>query len=147
MGLEDFLISTGVDALIKLVHSKGKIEIKDAARALKMPVSTIEDWARTLESEGLVKIQYQLTKEYLVWAGFGKEEYGKRREDVEVRKDETLRKLEGLKKTVDQNVEEISDLEQQFEGVKQKNEQEIDLIAGDYREASQLLIQAQNSID
>jgi len=69
MALEDLLISTGVDQLIKLVKEKGKVELSAAAKELKQPVRTIEDWAHVLEEESLVEIEYKLTKIYLVWKG------------------------------------------------------------------------------
>jgi len=69
MALEDLLISTGVDQLIKLVKEKGRVELAVASRELKQPVRTIEDWAHVLEEESLVSIEYKLTKIYLVWKG------------------------------------------------------------------------------
>ncbi|MCX6769865.1 MAG: hypothetical protein NT051_04270, partial [Candidatus Micrarchaeota archaeon] len=67
MALDDFLISTGVDQLIRLVKERGKIEIGTAASELKIPNKTVEDWAHVLEEEKLVSIEYKLTKIYLVW--------------------------------------------------------------------------------
>lgn len=61
------LITTGVDALIKLVREKGKVEIALAARFLNIPISTIEEWSHALENEGIISIEYQLTKIYLRW--------------------------------------------------------------------------------
>jgi chromosome segregation ATPase len=67
MALDDLLLSTGVDALIRLVAAQKKIELEAAAKALGMPVQSVEDWAHVLEKEEIIKIQYQLTKVYLVW--------------------------------------------------------------------------------
>jgi DNA repair exonuclease SbcCD ATPase subunit len=67
MEFDEMLISTGVDALIKLVRDKGKIEMTMASRLLNIPLSTIEEWSHALESEGILKIEYQLTKVYLAW--------------------------------------------------------------------------------
>jgi chromosome segregation ATPase len=67
MALDDLLLSTGVDALIRLVAAEKKIELPAASKALGLPVQTVEDWARVLEKEEIIKIQYQLTKVYLVW--------------------------------------------------------------------------------
>ncbi len=69
MALEDLLISTGVDQLIKLVKEKGKVELALASRELKQPIRTIEDWAHVLEEESLISIANRLTKIYLVWKG------------------------------------------------------------------------------
>lgn len=73
MALDDLLISTGVDQLIKLVSQQGKVEIGAAARELKQPIRTIEDWAHVLEGEGLIRVEYKLTKIFLVWAAPSRE--------------------------------------------------------------------------
>ena len=56
MALDDLLISTGVDHLIKLVKEKQRVEIGAAAEELKLPLRTVEDWSHVLEEEGLVTI-------------------------------------------------------------------------------------------
>lgn len=146
MALEDFLISTGVDALINLVRKKGKIGVEQAARELEMPVSTIEDWAKTLEAEGLVKIDYNLTKEVLVWKGLNAQEYTEKMSDIDNRKREAIQKLDDLKNTVDQNVGQIDKLDKQFEEAKVANDKELAALVGDYSEASRLIEQAQETI-
>ncbi|VVB99175.1 Chromosome partition protein Smc [uncultured archaeon] len=67
MGLDDLLISTGVDQLIRLIKERGKVEIGVAAKELKIPMRTAEDWSHVLEEEGLIAIEYKLTKIFLVW--------------------------------------------------------------------------------
>ena len=44
MALDDLLISTGVDNLIKLVHEKGRIELRAAAAAMALP----DCWSATI---------------------------------------------------------------------------------------------------
>ncbi len=73
MALDDLLISTGVDQLIKLVSQQGKVEIGFAAKELGQPIRTIEDWAHVLEGEGLIRVEYKLTKIFLVWAAPSRE--------------------------------------------------------------------------
>jgi len=67
MALDDLLISTGVDHLIKLIKERQRMEIGAIAEELKLPLRTVEDWSHVLEEEGLVTIEYKLTKIYLVW--------------------------------------------------------------------------------
>lgn len=67
MEMEDLLISTGVDSLIRLVKEKGKVELLVAAQLLGLPQTTVEDWAHILEEEGIIKIDYQLTKVFFIW--------------------------------------------------------------------------------
>lgn len=65
----DSLISTGVDQLINLVHEKKRVRVEDAALQLGIAQKVVEEWARILEDEGVIKIDYQFTSAYLVWAG------------------------------------------------------------------------------
>jgi hypothetical protein len=67
MEFDELLITTGVDALVRLVKERQRIELEDAAGTLNIPLETIEDWARVLEEEGILSIEYRLTRIYLVW--------------------------------------------------------------------------------
>ena len=67
MEMEDLLISTGVDSLIRLIKEKNKIDLSMASKLLNLPQTTVEDWAHILEEEGIIKIDYQLTKVYFIW--------------------------------------------------------------------------------
>ena len=67
MEMEDLLISTGVDSLIRLIQEKKKIDLSMASKLLNLPQTTIEDWAHILEEEGIIRIDYQLTKVYFIW--------------------------------------------------------------------------------
>ena len=77
MGLDELLITTGVDALVRLIKEKGMIELSLAAQLLNIDAVTIEDWAHTLEEEGIIKIEYHLTKVYLAWVQPSAEEIEK----------------------------------------------------------------------
>ncbi|MDD2655397.1 MAG: hypothetical protein PHQ80_01885 [Candidatus ainarchaeum sp.] len=67
MEFDELLITTGVDALIRLVQEKKQIELNMAAKLLGIPPSQIEDWAHVLEDEKVLKIEYKLTEVNLVW--------------------------------------------------------------------------------
>ncbi|MEM4389962.1 MAG: hypothetical protein QXG98_04860 [Candidatus Micrarchaeia archaeon] len=82
MVVDESLISTGVDNLLRLVYSKGRVSLADAARELGIPSATLEEWARVLEEEGIIHLEYQLTTIFLVWAGTPKEEVAERREEL-----------------------------------------------------------------
>ncbi len=67
MEFDELLITTGVDALVRLVKEKQKIELDEASSLLNIPQETIEDWTRVLEEEGILRIEYRLTRVFLVW--------------------------------------------------------------------------------
>ncbi|MGC8924310.1 MAG: hypothetical protein ACP5KJ_03925 [Candidatus Micrarchaeia archaeon] len=69
MAYTDSLISTGVDQLINLVYRSKRIKVDDASRQLGLAAKVIEEWARVLEDEGIIKLEYQFSTIYLVWAG------------------------------------------------------------------------------
>ena len=67
MDLDELLITTGVDALIKLIKEKKEIELIDAARILQISSQKVREWSQILEDEGILSIKYNLGKSTLVW--------------------------------------------------------------------------------
>jgi len=80
MEFDELLITTGVDALVRLVKEKQRIELEDASSILNIPQETIEDWSRVLEEEGILRIEYRLTRVYLVWIRPSEEEVAQEKE-------------------------------------------------------------------
>lgn len=142
MGLDDLLISTGVDALIKLVRERGRVEIRQAAEALHLPLQTVEDWSHVLEGEGLVRIEYQLTNVILVWVPPGGEEVRKRSQAVGRKKNETIGKIEAIQRSVEQSQVDLSALQEQMSLTKEKTREQTSKLAADLAEAGRLSEQA-----
>lgn len=138
MALDDLLISTGVDNLIKLVHEKGRIELGEAAAELKLSRATVEDWSHVLEGEGIIKIEYRLTKLFLVWASMKPEDYQKAAKSVAVKKSETEDRLEGLISTVDESTAELTELQADARIMKTKSETTLATIENDGREIQEM---------
>jgi len=67
MEFDELLITTGVDALVRLVKEKERIELEEAASILNIAPEMLEEWARVLEEEGILRIEYRLTKIYMAW--------------------------------------------------------------------------------
>ncbi len=146
MPLDDLLISTGVDNLIKLVHERGRVEMRAAAGELHVPVQTIEDWSHVLESEGIIKIQYQLTQVYLVWASMSPPVFEKASKAVAAKKTETVEKLEALDQTVEKSVSELDELKGQFGELQKRSRSEMEALTTDRAEADRLAAQSQEVI-
>ncbi len=99
MEMDELLISTGVDSLIRLIKEKKRIELTMVSKLLNLPASTIEDWAHILEEEGIIKIDYQLTKVYFVWAEATIDEIERERGVFTARKgavNEQVQKVQGV---------------------------------------------------
>ncbi|MEM3364383.1 MAG: hypothetical protein QXS93_02640 [Candidatus Micrarchaeia archaeon] len=60
-------VSTDVDRILEYVKSRNKAELIEVARALGMRAMEVDKWAKILEKQGLISIQYDITKMYLVW--------------------------------------------------------------------------------
>jgi len=111
MEMEDLLISTGVDSLIRLIKEKKKIDLAMASKLLKLPQATIEDWAHILEEEGIIRIDYQLTKVYFIWITPTAEEVKKEREVFTRRKSQVeseINKLDEIQETGKKDLAEYS---------------------------------------
>jgi len=117
MAVEDLLISTGVDNLIRLVHDAGRIELKDAAKSLGLSSASVEEWSRVLEEEGLIKLEYQLTKIYLVWVGSTPKEIAKRSEQLADKKAEMERDIETMIGKLEARGEELDKLDKDFKKI------------------------------
>jgi len=112
---DDLLVTTGVDALVKLVKDAEKIDIETASKELKIPVDTIEDWARVLEEEGIIRVQYKLTKVYLVWVTPTEAEIAEERESFKKSKAELEKEIEQVKEKVRPQIKEVGTLDESFE--------------------------------
>ncbi len=112
MALDDLLISTGVDNLIRLVKERGRVEIGTAAKELKLPARTAEDWAHVLEEEGIITIEYKLTKVYLVWRTPAVKEVEQKREKLEERTVGTREEIEQLLSRVEEGGKSLSAMQE-----------------------------------
>ena len=137
MALDDLLISTGVDQLIRLVKERGKVEIGAAAKELKQPLRTIEDWAHVLEEEGLVRIEYKLTKIYLVWQSPSGEYVAQKTGKLEAKATRTKAEVEQLLSKVERGGAELGQMQQEvsrLEGARPISPQEAERLKTDLAE-------------
>lgn len=112
MEMEDLLISTGVDSLIRLIKEKGKIDLSMSSKLLNLPQTTVEDWAHILEEEGIIKIDYHLTKVYFVWVSPTTEQVEKEKEVFRRRKTKVqseIAKLDEIQEKGKKELREYSD--------------------------------------
>jgi len=114
MALDDLLISTGVDSLIRFVKDRGRVEIGAAARELRLPAKTVEDWAHVLEEEGIITIEYRLTKAYLAWRVPAAKEVEQKREKLEERATGTRQEIEGLLARVEEGGRSLSAMQEEI---------------------------------
>ena len=114
MEFDELLITTGVDALVRLVREKQKVELKVAASLLSISDTTIEDWAHILEEEGIIKIEYYLTKIYLSWVAPTEEKIKMEKESFYQEKINVEKEIENLKSRLEPDIESLNQLRQSF---------------------------------
>jgi len=112
---DELLVTTGVDALVRLVKEKGRIELTDAAAALNIPESTIEEWGGVLEEEGILKIEYRLTKIFLTWVAPTEEETAAEKKEFDRKKASMLEEVGELRQKVQPDVESLKEFGDSFE--------------------------------
>ncbi|MBU0586558.1 hypothetical protein KJ780_03530 [Candidatus Micrarchaeota archaeon] len=114
MEFNEMLISTGVDALIKLIREKGQVEITLASRLLNIPISTIEEWIRVLEEEGIVTVDYQLTKVYLRWVHPTHEQAASERASVIKEKEQLLQEIKRVEQKAKAQTSGLKEIKDEF---------------------------------
>jgi DNA-binding transcriptional ArsR family regulator/uncharacterized protein YukE len=57
--------TTSIDSLVKLLRAKGKLELSKVAEQLDVSPSLLDNWAKVLEQNNIIKISYELGKMYL----------------------------------------------------------------------------------
>jgi len=112
MALDDLLISTGVDGLIRFVKERGRVEIGIAAKELKIPARTAEDWAHVLEEEGIITVEYKLTKVYLVWHTPAVKEVEQKREKLEEKATSARDEIDELMARVEEGGKSLSAMQE-----------------------------------
>jgi uncharacterized phage infection (PIP) family protein YhgE len=105
---DDALISTEMDKIVKILSRKRRVEMDELASEAGVDKRTLKKWVHVLEEEGFVKLEYKLTKVYVIWlleTGEAEEEVkGKGEEErVIVPKEEIIR---GIEKPVEEEKEE-----------------------------------------
>lgn len=63
--MQEEALTTGVDDLVNILKGKGKIALKDAAKQLHIPESTVQLWVDFLVEERVLGIEYRFTKAYI----------------------------------------------------------------------------------
>ncbi len=108
MEFDELLITTGVDALVRLVKEKKRIELSIASQLLDIPPQTLEEWGRILEEEGIIKIEYSLTKIFFLWVEPTAEQVATEKAEFYEERKGIEQEIKSLKATI---VPEIANLE------------------------------------
>lgn len=118
--LSDAFISTAIDKFIRLIKEKGRVELGLASRILNVPTAAIEEWAHILSDEGIIDIEYRLSKVYAVWVVPSEEEIAKEKGEFEEHRKEVVSEFETVKERVEKEKAEIESLYSLLEQYEEK---------------------------
>lgn len=83
VSVDDALISTDVDRLIRTISDKKRINIYELEKETGINRKTIDKWIHVLEDEGYIKIEYKFTNTFVVWLGAVSSEKEEEKEEYE----------------------------------------------------------------
>ena len=134
MGLTSSIIETGVDKLVKLVNTAGRVSSYDAAKELGVSNTIIMEWADFLEEEGIIKVEYKFTKQFLVTRKLGKKEVEEKAKEFSGKKDVFVRKAEVSLSFLDRESEKLKGVKEEFEKIKKNLGFDLDDIKNELQE-------------
>ncbi len=134
MEIEGSVIETGVDKLVNLVKTRGKIALADAAKELGVSTTVIQEWVDFLEDEGIISVEYKLTKPFLVERKLTKKEVESKAKEFESKKDVFVRKAEVNLSFLDKQAEDLKKIKSEFDRVKGELGLELDSVRNELKE-------------
>ncbi|MEM3373223.1 MAG: hypothetical protein QXF76_03340 [Candidatus Anstonellales archaeon] len=106
-------ITTKIDKLLDALLTKKKMDAKSLAKELNEKEETILEWSKTLEKEGLIEVEYVLTKPYLKLAkGAEQKILSKRKKRIDSVAQDLLYKAENAANQAVIASEQLNQLEQ-----------------------------------
>lgn len=118
-------IETGVDKLVKLVAKEKKIELGAAAKELSVAPAVVQEWADFLDQEGIVDVQYSLSKTFIVEKHLTKSEVEKKGKEYENKKEAFTRKVDATLKQLENETEDFESIKKQYYALKDQIGDEI----------------------
>jgi len=115
MAMDEFLIETGVDRLVKLIRDTKKISLGEAAKRLGVTRPIVSEWAGFLEEEGLLRINYIFTTPYLELRQVTDAAIQKKEAELAKKRQEMEAKIQSAVKNIDAHTEGISKARQGLE--------------------------------
>jgi chromosome segregation ATPase len=121
-------IHTGVDKLVELIGSEKKINIEDASKKLGISSQVIQEWAEFLEKEGLITIEYSLSKIFLCEKKLSRREISEVAKEISSEKDAFLRKIDTALKTLQKDTSGFEEIKDQFVKIQHDVKDKINIV-------------------
>ncbi|MBS3105706.1 hypothetical protein J4234_05605 [Candidatus Woesearchaeota archaeon] len=134
MEIESSIIETGVDKLVKIVKERGRIALQDAAKELGVSMTVVQEWVDFLEEEGIISVEYKMTKPFLVERKLTRKEVEVKAKEFTSKKDVFVRKAEGSLSFLDKQAEDLKKVKNEFDRLKSELGMELDTVREDLKE-------------
>jgi len=121
-------IETGVDKLVQLVNDKKKLSLEDASKELGVSTDVVREWSEFLDEEGLIGIEYSLSKTFLVERKLTKGDVEKKAQDYEQKKEAFVRKVDTTLKQLEKEASGFEEIKRAYNSLKEDIGDEIDQV-------------------
>jgi len=121
-------IETGVDKLVQLVADRKKVSVDEATKELGVSKTVVQEWAEFLEEEGLISLEYSLSKTYLVEKKLTKPEVKKKEKEYSQKKEAFVRKVDTALKTLEKDTSGFEEIKKAYDSLKDDIGDEIDQV-------------------
>ncbi len=130
-------ITTGVDKLIELVGEKKRISVDDAAKELGVGRDVIQEWGEFLEQEGLINIDYRLSRVWLEEKKLTKKDAISKAKAISSEKDAFMRKIDVVIRTLERETLGFEEVRKQFKEIHKNIKDEIETVKVELAELEQ----------
>jgi len=134
MDAESSVIETGVDKLVNIVNERGIIALADAAKEIGVSTTVIQEWVDFLEEEGIISVEYKLTKPYLVERKLTKKEVEAKAKEFTSKKEIFIRKAEVSLSFLEKQAEELKNVKGEFDKLRNELGMDLDRVKEDLKE-------------
>ena len=134
MKIDKSLIETGIDKLVNIVKERGRVPLADVATELGVSITVVQEWVDFLEEEGIISVDYKLTKPYLIARKLTKKEIEEKVKDFESRKDVFVRKAEVNLHLLEKQAQDLRNVKVEFDQLKAELGLELSTVSRDLSE-------------
>jgi chromosome segregation ATPase len=121
-------IKTGADKLVELVSDKKKIAVDAAAKILGVGKDVVQEWAEFLEEEGIVTLDYSLSKTWITEKRITKEDVIRSASEVSSEKEALVRKIDVAITSLQKDTSGFEDVRKEFTNIQKHIKNEIETV-------------------
>lgn len=134
--IKDVKLLTGVDQLLNLVQTKGRVSIDEAAKELGLGKTIVREWAEFLEDEGIVNLEFKFSKVFITPKLHKKLTESKVKE-LNLKKQAFLAKIETAVQSIEEEARELTKSLQEIGNVKDLFDSELKGVKKEIQEMEQ----------